>query len=68
MNLVAECAQSAIKSIIVSLLSVFCGYVSYGLLFSYRKKYKIIIWSLVLIPYLTPALLMAYAYSNFSLS
>lgn len=68
MSLTAECGWTLLRALVVGTLALALAYPLCALIANSRRGRRRIAWLLVLVPYLTPVVLVGYAYSNFSLS
>ena len=68
MNLAGQYGWTLARGLSVGLLGVLLALPLSRLLASPGKRARLGAWTLILAPYLTPSLLVGYAYSNFSLS
>ncbi len=68
MSLEAACGSTMLRSVAVALLTIpVCWYLRDELARLGRRS-RLVLWTLLLLPFLTPGLLTGYAYANFSLS
>ncbi len=68
MSLGAACGWTLLRSLCVALLTVPLCWWLHNELARLPRGRRVLLWTLLLIPFLTPTLLTGYAYSNFSLS
>lgn len=68
MSLAAACGWTLLRSLFVALLTVPLGWHLHSELTRLSHARRRLFWTLLLVPFLTPALLTGYAYSNFSVS
>jgi len=68
MSLTDEFGMAVIRGAIISVLVLATAPPARALLLSHKGKLRWLAWMLLLVPYLTPFLLVGYGYSSFSLS
>ncbi len=68
MSLTEECGWTLLRALVVGTLALALAYPLCALIANSRRGRRRAAWLLLLVPYLTPVVLVGYAYSNFSLS